>query len=141
MGSAYGGPMSPRSALIALLMTVMAACAGCGSTTEDKAGGTRPGHPLVLTLASGNDQPLEVQAFADAVARESHGTLRIRFRNAWRRGRADYEHALIGDVRAGRADLGWVGARAWDDVGVRSLDALGAPFLVDDYALEQRVVA
>jgi hypothetical protein len=43
--------------------------------------------------------------------------------------------------RQGRkADLGAVGGRAWDAVGVTSLDALQAPFLIDSYALEQDVL-
>lgn len=43
-------------------------------------------------------------------------------------------------MRAGRAQLGWAGTRAWDSVGVRSFDALNAPFLVDSYAFEGDVL-
>ena len=47
---------------------------------------------------------------------------------------------MIGDVEAGKADLGWTGSRAFDSVGVASFDALHAPLLIDSYALEQRVL-
>ena len=50
------------------------------------------------------------------------------------------ESAVIHDVAAGKADLGSVGSRAWDDVGVSSFNALHAPLLVDSYALQGEVL-
>ena len=47
---------------------------------------------------------------------------------------------VIGDVKAGKADLGWAGSRAFDSVGVPAFDALHAPLLIDSYALEQKVL-
>ncbi len=120
---------------LALLFIV----AGCGSAGFDKAGGSHR-TPVVLTMANGNFAPQELQAFADEVARRSGGALRIEFETNWRRGERDDETGLIRDVRAGKADLGAVGGRAWDAVGVTSLDALQAPFLIDSYALEQDVL-
>ena len=46
----------------------------------------------------------------------------------------------MGDVAAGKAELGWTGARAFHDLGVRDFDALVAPFLIDSYELEEKVV-
>jgi hypothetical protein len=43
------------------------------------------------------------------------------------------------DLR-GDLDLAWVGSRAWGSVGVNAFDALHAPFLVDSYDLEARVL-
>jgi TRAP-type C4-dicarboxylate transport system substrate-binding protein len=123
-----------------LLLIALLAVAGCGGTGGDKAGGTAATRTVVLTLANGNVGPGELGAFAQAVERESHGTLRIRFANRWRWGDSRYETELIRDVQAGKADLGWVGSRAWDSVGVRGFDALHAPFLIDSYELEERVV-
>jgi TRAP-type C4-dicarboxylate transport system substrate-binding protein len=60
--------------------------------------------------------------------------------NGWRRGTPDYETKLIGDVKTGKADLGWAGTRAFDSVGVASFDALHAPLLLDSYELEQKVL-
>jgi TRAP-type C4-dicarboxylate transport system substrate-binding protein len=78
--------------------------------------------------------------FDDEVARLSHGALSIRFANGWRQGRPDYEVRLIRDVQAGTIKFGWAGTRAWDSVGVHSFDALNAPFVVDSYALQERVL-
>src|SRR5262249_2843423 len=52
----------------------------------------------------------------------------------------DFATGQIADVRAGKADLGAVGAGAWDSVGVSSFRALNTPLLIDSYALEDRVV-
>ena len=45
-------------------------------------------------------------------------TFRIEFKNDWRQGAPSYETGVIGDVKAGKADLGWAGSRAFDSVGV-----------------------
>jgi TRAP-type C4-dicarboxylate transport system substrate-binding protein len=47
----------------------------------------------------------------------------------------DFEPVTVSLVRDGQVDLGWVGARAWDTLGVRSFQALQAPFLIDSYPL------
>jgi TRAP-type C4-dicarboxylate transport system substrate-binding protein len=115
--------------------------AGCGDTnSSDKAGGTRTGKPVVLTVANGLGGSLEVDAFAETVARRSGGTLRIRFHNDWRKGSIAYQTELISDVQAGKADLGVAPTGAFDDVGVASFDALNAPLLIDNYPLEQKVL-
>jgi len=114
---------------------------GCGGTSSsDKAGSERSVKPVVLTMANGNGVSVELEPFAAAVARLSGGTLRIKFQNGWRKGTPDHETVLIGDVRAGKAELGWAGTRAFDSVGVRSLEALHAPLLIDSYGLEQTVL-
>jgi TRAP-type C4-dicarboxylate transport system substrate-binding protein len=82
----------------------------------------------------------ELDGFVNEVARLSGGTIRIQVQNSWRAGQAKYETGLINDVRAGKADLGWAGSRAWDSVGVLSLRALHAPLLIDSYAVQERVV-
>ena len=47
-----------------------------------------------------------------------------------------------GRPRRGRddVDLGWVGTRVFDTMGVKSFQALTAPMLVDSYALENAVI-
>ena len=60
--------------------------------------------------------------------------------NRWREGKVDYEPRTIEDVRDGKVDLAKVSARAFDLVGVNSLQPLVAPFAVDSYALERRVL-
>jgi TRAP-type C4-dicarboxylate transport system substrate-binding protein len=133
--------MRPKPALAALSAAVAAVgIAACGGSGADKAGGTRESKPTVLTLANGNGDPRELEPYAAAVARRSGGTIRIVFRDRWRKGETDYEAGLIRDVKAGKADLGWAGTRAFDDVGVSSFDPLHAPLLIDSLALERKVL-
>jgi TRAP-type C4-dicarboxylate transport system substrate-binding protein len=54
---------------------------------------------------------------------------------------ADVEQRLIADVRSGRQQIAYVGARAFDLFGNRAFQALAAPMLVDSYALEEKVLA
>ena len=123
-----------------VLLAVVAVLAGCGSSGFDKAGGGQARHPVVLTLANFNGQTGELDGFAVRVARLSGGTMRIDIKDRWRFGQINYETGLIRDVRAGKADLGVAGSRAWDSVGVNGFRALGAPLLIDSYALQERVL-
>jgi TRAP-type C4-dicarboxylate transport system substrate-binding protein len=130
--------MRGRVALVAFVTLVLVT--GCTSGGSNKAGGQREPKPVVLTLANAITDPLELVPFVDEVTRLSGGAIRIEVQSNWRTGQVRYENGLIRDVRAGKADLGWAGSRAWDSVGVNGFRALNAPFLVDSYALEERVV-
>jgi TRAP-type C4-dicarboxylate transport system substrate-binding protein len=122
-------------------LSVAIGAAGCGGAGDDRAGGKASPKPVTLTLASPLPDPAEIRPFADEVERLSHGRVKIRFRNGWLGSpwRA-FEAALIRDVIAGKADLGWIGIRSWHDVGVTSFDALQAPLVVDSYALQGAVL-
>jgi TRAP-type C4-dicarboxylate transport system substrate-binding protein len=118
-------------------VVLLVGCAGSGS---DKAGG-KPGlKVVVLTLANPLGGSLELDAFVGEVGRLSGGAIRIDVKSGWRSGQVAFENGLIGDVRAGKADLGVAGSRAWDSVGVTSLRALTAPLLIDSYALQELVL-
>ena len=97
--------------------------------------------PRVLTMAhpNGGVPGPALASWADEVSRRSGGTLEIEFANGWRLGEPAYEAATIEDVRAGEIDMAWVGARAFDHVGVNSFQALVAPMLVDSYELQAAV--
>jgi TRAP-type C4-dicarboxylate transport system substrate-binding protein len=133
----------------ALLVCAVGLAACGGSTAEDdgsadganKAGAKPAEGRIVLTLASQiqGSPPAPIQAFADEVARRSNGAIRVRIVGDWQHGNPHGEAATIEDVRAGKADLAWVGARVFDTVGVRDFQALLAPFLVDSQAVQQRV--
>jgi TRAP-type C4-dicarboxylate transport system substrate-binding protein len=125
-------------ALPPLASLVLAGCSGA----VDKAGGKpapAPRKTVVLSLAVRGD-PWEVDSFVSEVSRLSHGTIRIAVKPRWRYGQATYEKGLIGDVRAGKADLAAAESNAWDSAGVTSLRVLGAPLLIDSYALQDRVL-
>jgi TRAP-type C4-dicarboxylate transport system substrate-binding protein len=136
-----------RLGAVALAAGLAALCAGCGagagSAVPDKAGGA--GGPVVLSLAASDGSYVAESRlatyFADQVARLSGGKLRVEVTFAAAgNDAADVEARTIELVRSGRFDLGWVAARAWDEVGVRSFQALQAPFLITSYPLLDRVL-
>ncbi len=115
------------------------AMAGCGEAT-DKAGGSEPAETVVLTLANNNDgPPTQLSAWAEEVEALSDGALRIEFKSNWRLDEPDQETGTIEDVQNAEVDMAWVGARAFDSVGVTSFQALVAPMLVDSYDLQAAV--
>jgi len=130
-----------RTALVAALAAL---AAGCGGSGGDKAGGQETataaplGRPVTLRLITVDD--LWAAEYAAAVLRRSGGSIRISTQLG---GSAivDYERRLVEQVRAGRYDLTSVGARAWDRLGVRSLRAFVAPFLIDSLGQERRALA
>ncbi len=123
-----------------MLVAVLATAAGCHGASENKAGG-RVTKPLVLTLANGDPDDIDVGEWVQAVQRLSGGAIRIDIRSNWRQGQGAAVRATISDIRRGRVDLGKVPARAWDAVGVRSFNALLAPFLVSSYRLERQIAS
>jgi TRAP-type transport system periplasmic protein len=131
-------PASGAVLVAAAAATLAVAASACAGSGEDKAGGSSRGKPVVLTLAL--DNGVDSDEFVKAVERLSGGSVRIDVKASWRRGQFDQEAQTIADVRAGKFDLALVGARAWDTVGVTTFQALLAPFLVDSYALQRRVL-
>ena len=129
-----------RSARPVVLLAVMAVLAGCAGPGLDKAGGAQARQPAVLTLANFIGDSGELDGFAGKVRRLSAGTMQIDIGSRWRLGQVDSENGLIGDVRAGKVDLGVAGSRAWDSAGVNSFRALSAPLLINSYALQDRVL-
>jgi TRAP-type C4-dicarboxylate transport system substrate-binding protein len=124
------------AAVLAIAATALTAC---GGSDGDKAGGADKANPRVLTMAAPSGGKGQMTVFADEVRRLSEGTLEIRFKERWRVGEPLYEAGTLEDVKAGEVDMAWVGARAFDTVGVKSFQALLAPLLVDSYALEAKV--
>jgi hypothetical protein len=53
--------------------------------------------------------------------------------------RPEFEAGTIEDVQAGEVDLAYVGARAFDRVGVTSFQPLMAPLLIDSHELQAAV--
>ena len=124
------------AAVLAAAAIVLAACSGAET---DKAGGADEVKPRVLTMAVQSGVPDQMSAFAEEVSRLSNGTLEITFSDKWRLGEPTYEAGTIEDVKAGKVDMAWVGARAFDTLGVTSFQALLAPQLIDSYDLEAKV--
>src|SRR5215217_5682059 len=135
-----------RAALLIAAVAVTLVTNACDSSESDRAGGENPAEPpagraTTLTLANVNSEPDVLQRFAEKVEELSNGTLRVRFENSWGQGRdGNAEVNLIRDVKAGKADLGWAGSRAFDLVGDRAFGPLHAPMMIDSYALELKVL-
>ena len=130
----------PGPAWLALTAVLALGAAACGSGNVDKAG-SPVSKPVVLTLADGETDYSNAQPFANAVSRLSHGTLQIKIESSWRFSDPNNEADLIKDVQAGKADLGATASRAFDTVGIDSFQALQAPFLINSYPLERKVLA
>ncbi len=137
-----------RIGIVALIVGVGSLSVGCSarhrSNVADKAGGSGGG-PVVLRLGVSDGPGLAesrlARYFAAQVARLSQGKLRIRVTFlAAGSSTPDVEARTIELVRAGRFDLGWVAARAWDELGVKRFQALQAPFLITNYPLLDRVL-
>jgi len=137
--------MSGRARLATVALAVIAAvvAGGCGGGgSGDKAGGS--GEPLVLRMANayGDLQTAPViEHFVSQVKERSGGNLRIQVANRWGDYADDAEQQVVRAVAVGKVDLGWAGARVFDTMGVTSFQALQAPMLIDNYALEQAVAA
>ena len=136
-----------RTARLLAAAVAVVTAAGCSfshaSSGADKAGGSNT--PTVLNLADSDsvEQPdtPAVRFFAARVAKLSHGALQVKitFQAAGDR-IAAVEPRTVRMIQAGRFDLGWVGSRTWDNLGVTSFEALQAPFLITSYPLLDRVV-
>jgi TRAP-type C4-dicarboxylate transport system substrate-binding protein len=129
------------------VVALIALAAGGGCSGGDKAGGS--GGVVTLRLATDDtpDAPSSppVKEFARQVRRLSDGRLRIRI--GWEANGSGTQHPKAFDQKTaqkvidGKYQLALVPARAWDVLGVTSLQALQAPFLVNSDALLDKVAS
>jgi TRAP-type C4-dicarboxylate transport system substrate-binding protein len=137
--------MNGRTRLAAVMLAVIAAAAagGCsgGGAGGDKAGGS--GTPVVLRMANTTNDldviPL-IKDFVSQVRERSGDNVHIQVVNRWGEYAPDAEQRVVRDVAVGKVDLGWTAARVFDTLGVTSFQALQAPMLIDNYALEHAVI-
>ena len=127
---------SMRNFVVSLLLVMCAgALASCWSGGSDKAGGSDA--PVLLHLAMsdglGGVRMESPSFFAQEVDRFSHGSMRVDVKLlAAGSARPDTEQQVARMVRRGDYELGAIGARGWDVLGVKSFQALQAPFLLTD---------
>jgi TRAP-type transport system periplasmic protein len=128
------------SGALAAAIVAGGATAAAAEGPPDKSGGSSP---VTLTLLNSDDSDLSgvpgLQRFIDRVRALSGGTVRIEVRPQ-NDGHTAFEHRVVRDVKANRAQLAWVGTRVWDTLGVKTFRALHAPMLVDSYPLEAAVL-
>jgi TRAP-type C4-dicarboxylate transport system substrate-binding protein len=117
-------------------VTTLSACTAVAPT---------PDPPLVLTLAT-DDSPDyisadQITAFAEHVAELSDGAIEVS--PDWNSNNDighDWDQAAAQLVIDGSHELGLVPSRAWDVLGVTSLQALSVPMLITDRSLEVAVI-
>jgi TRAP-type transport system periplasmic protein len=116
--------------------------AGCGALAGNKAGG--PGPPVVLRMATMNGLPgfmPQVDPYlVNRVANLSAGNVQIDMVYHVGENTPGGEQQAVRGVAAGGYDLGVVGTRVFDTLGVNSFQALTAPMLIDSYPLERAVI-
>jgi TRAP-type C4-dicarboxylate transport system substrate-binding protein len=142
--------MRPKGALqsvmaAAIVAILLAACSG--GSEGDKAGGDAAPVTLRMVTVEGRGAPYAdgVAEFARQVEDLSAGSVRIDI--VWN-GAVEYfgafgpgaDQKVAGLVQDGELDLALIPARAWDELGVTSLQALQAPFLVSSEDLVEQVV-
>jgi len=126
-----------RRAAVALVAATAIAATGCQA--PDRAGGQANVEVKELTFAIPADIPPQITAWANEVDQLSKGALKIKFARDVRAGQQTFEAGMIADVSAGTFDMAWVGARAFDRVGVTSFQPLVAPLLIDSLELQGKV--
>jgi TRAP-type C4-dicarboxylate transport system substrate-binding protein len=138
-------PVWVRTPIAVMLTALAALTAGCDfGGRGDKAGGSDAPLELRLAAAFPGDTPdvPAIRFFASRVAKLSEGSVRVHVVfSAAGEDAVDPEGDVARMVHDGDYDLGWIGARAWDRLGVSSFQALQAPFFVSTYALLDRIAA
>jgi TRAP-type C4-dicarboxylate transport system substrate-binding protein len=130
----------PGRAWIVFAAALAMGAAACSQGNLNKAGAPVP-KPVILTLANDSGDLSGVQPFANAVKEASHGALQIRIEGpSARLGDLNSETGLIRAVQAGKAQLGLTGTQAFDTIAAGGLQALQAPFLINSYALQRKVL-
>ena len=125
---------------LALLTIASIVVGACGTPAPGNGDTKAEQNRLVLTIVTGESNPEEATAFASAVAKVSGGAIELNVNNTLVALGPAYETDVIKTVTDGKAQLGFVAARAFDMAGVKSFVGLHAPFLIDSYGLEEQVL-
>jgi TRAP-type C4-dicarboxylate transport system substrate-binding protein len=138
----------PSAAVTLAALVGLSACTGSGSPeAPSRAVDTSEAANTTLELTLGTDDTPErpsgqqIEHFAEAVTARSDGAIEIK--PVWRaagEGIPHWDQAVAELVMAGELDMALVPSRTWDALGVTSLTALNAPFLIDSDQLTDRVI-
>ena len=96
--------------------------------------------PLKATLATVVGEGVDEQDLADTLRQGSAGLIDVTISTNWRQPDINSETELIQDVAAGKAQLGFTGLRAFDTVGITSFMGIQAPFAIDSFDLQAKVL-
>jgi TRAP-type C4-dicarboxylate transport system substrate-binding protein len=129
--------LSPRLSGIAALGALALVLSGCAGQEQ-----TATGIDTLKLAILGTITPSQ-QAFIDRMNELSEGTVKLEVTENWQPsggGSASPEDALTKAVLAGDVDIAWVTVRSLSSIGVKGIDALEAPLLVQTHD-QQRSVA
>lgn len=124
-----------------LVLTAVVSVTACGAQTGNKAGG--PAAPVVLRMATVNGEAggnPGVDELLKRVEALSNGNVKIEMTFRVGEFEPDAEQQIVRGVADGTYDLGVVGTRVFDTLGVTTFQALDAPMLIDRYAVEAAVI-
>ena len=128
-----------RSSAVLLIGGTLA-LAQCSAGAPTTGPGTPSSQRLTLTLATADDSEelssTQTKAFAQRVADLTGGSITVL--PDWQSNGdvPDWDQAAAQLVIDGKHELGLIPTRAWDSLGVTSLQALSTPMLIDNRALE-----
>jgi TRAP-type transport system periplasmic protein len=147
-----GGWRSPwRRRAVVLVIASLAVLSACGAPDDAVApddevaaapvpdAGARTLRLAHIDGGTALDPP--VDWFIEQVDAVSDGALTIELVTDCCGAEPDVEEQLVAAVASGEFDLGWVGTRVFEGLGVNELAALTAPALLDSYAVQQAVLA
>ena len=129
--------------IVVLAATAVAFAAACGDTSSaEKSGGEATPLTLRLGTVEGEGIPYApyVDEFVRSVEETAGGSLDVEV--AWEAvpWNPESEQTLAKMVSDGEIDLALVPTRVWDELGVTTMRALQAPFLVDNLELLNAIV-
>ncbi|MEU6258619.1 TRAP transporter substrate-binding protein DctP [Streptomyces sp. NPDC047043] len=123
---------------VSALLLALAACTSGTSKVQQSPSASAGESPTVirLTMAVPYGTTSSVDRFIAQVGKATEGSLQIKAKQGWRTGQLAYEDGTIADVRAGEADLGVAGTRAFPG----PVRILSAPELITSYAAQERLL-
>jgi len=127
-------------------MVVAAAAAMCTVAVTGSCAGSPVKTPSLvfstLTFAvTGSFADPQVERFETELSQRSSGAVGIRIVPEFDTDTHKVEQHIIDAVASGGLDLGWVGGRAFAELGVHDFDALVAPMLLDSLDAQRAVLA
>ncbi len=124
-------------------MAIAVGLAACGDDDDDGDSGDTTGGDGAVALRLGYVTPaahpygIAVDSFVAEVTEMSGGEIEITTLPSYQGG----DVPLLADVKGGAVEMATVSTATFDSQGVRSFDALQAPFLIDRYDLEREVIS
>lgn len=131
-----------RLAAVVAALAIAFGLAACGDDDDggDTAGGGGGGDAQKLTLAyattAQHPYGQAVAAFVDKVQKDSGGSITITPQPSY----PASEIQLLADVRSGAVPMATISTAVWDTADITAFQALQAPFLINNYDLERKVL-